>query len=302
MSDATITAPKRWTAEDELLEVAGLNAGGQWVAELKLNLIGAAQLITADVQAIITEQQLGLRATYTFKNNYVLAPLATDVEMATISMPDVRVGNVAWASQVAGVPVWFNAVVREDGEVNLRGYPVNAGSGYTVPAGSVINIVVFTTQQSRPRGTPGGPPDALEGDTGYMDVIPGKVWQPGDAISALGLDAMETGLQLTLRPSSVGRRELDPGALEELTATIVGGKSFKAVFPIDLTIGAHNATAPFPVSVPGALTTGIVVMPQGPRTWTGYVSPAGTVNVSVKNITDAGYFMKAGTTVKGRVL
>lgn len=308
----TVTPGKRYADDDENLAVADFQQMDMPLLQLDAGSVGTAEFITADVAAMIGEQLRGLQVSYTFPIVYSLPYTGTALSFAKVTLPGVRQGDPVWCSQVTSLSVQFDAQVDATDQVNFRAIP--AGPGVSIPAGTVITAVVFTSKRVTSRGDAGGPVTELATDTGYLDLtagfsfaypLPGSMSQ---GITTTELDAIASGLTATVRPASIGRREIDPASLNKLSAATVGGLPFKFRYLSPLTVLASNVSAPRTLTLTGALTTQVPVCGNrvgigfDPLRFEAYVSAADTITIYARNMTNVQQTIAKGATVQGRLL
>jgi hypothetical protein len=314
----TTTPSKRFIDADENLAVADLNAMGLPLFQLGAGSVGTDELITDDVTDMISEQLLGLRVSYTFPAAYSLPNTGTALEIAKVTLTGVRQGDPVWCQQlrlldgsISTLSVEMDAQVSDVNTVSIRAIPV--GAAVVIPFGATVMAVVFSARRHSARGAAGGSPNPLETDTGYLTVTPGFVinlpdpGRPAAGINPAMLDALAQPTA-TVAPDSIGRREIDPASLEDITASVVGGVPFNYTFPTTISIPGVGGGAVYAITVASAVTTQAAVMGNRPSVgfdpikWLGTVSVDGTVVVTAHNMTASAQIISKGQTISGRLI
>lgn len=306
---------KRFGDDPEDLTIADLNDLTP-VMQLDEESVGATELITEDVVAILSESMLGVRQDYVFPVNYVLPNVQnTNIIVATVAFPNVQFGDPIKVSLprdpvtdlVADLNVEFTAVARVQlGTVDL--YASGLVASTTIPAGTTVTLIAFTStfiphgpQQSQQLLLTGAPAAT---DTGFLDVAPGYDWKPGEAITTQKLDAT---CQPTagVKPASIGRRELDPNIVRAIAAPIIGGLDFGGFTPNKFTILVGDF-AEFGLAFPGALAGDIAVVsrPLGALNteWGAQVLVDDSIIVFVWNLSNATVVVPTRTVFRGKLL
>jgi hypothetical protein len=280
--------------------------------------VGTDELITDDVTDMISEQLLGLRVSYTFPAAYSLPNTGTALEIAKVTLTGVRQGDPVWCQQlrlldgsISTLSVEMDAQVSDVNTVSIRAIPV--GAAVVIPFGATVMAVVFSARRHSARGAAGGSPNPLETDTGYLTVTPGFVINlpdPGRPASGINPAMLDALAQPTAKVAadSIGRREIDPASLEDITASVVGGVPFNYTFPTTISIPGVGGGAVYAITVASAVTTQAVVMGNRPSVgfdpikWLGTVSIDGTVVVTAHNMTASAQIISKGQTISGRLI